>query len=77
MRDHCSGWSYGKMLKAKNVLFLLVVFILPLIFGEMLARILFPEPISRYIPSKNFRLIYELNPLYPEINSLGMRPGGI
>lgn len=61
------------MLKAKNVLFLLVVLIVPFIFVEILARILYPQPILLNIPSKNFRLIHELNPLHPEINSLGMR----
>jgi hypothetical protein len=61
------------MLKAKNFLLLFTVFILPLILSEMLARIIFPEPTRLYIPSNDFRLIYELNPRYPEINSFGMR----
>jgi hypothetical protein len=63
----------ANMLKAKNFLLLFTVFILPLILSEMLARIIFPEPTRLYIPSNDFRLIYELNPRYPEINSFGMR----
>jgi hypothetical protein len=61
------------MLKAKNVLFFLIVLVISFTFMEMMARILFPEPTLLLIPSKNFRLIYELNPLHPEINSWGMR----
>jgi hypothetical protein len=47
--------------------------LVPFIFVEILARILFPPATLIVIPSQNFRLIYELNPLCPEINSLGMR----
>jgi len=61
------------MLKTKKVLFLLLVLILLFMFVEILARILCPQPTLQYIPSKDFRLIYELNHLYPQINSLGMR----
>jgi hypothetical protein len=61
-----------KMLKTKNVLFLLSVFI-PIILLEILARTAFVEPPYMFIPSTDFRLIYELNPHYQEINSFGMR----
>jgi hypothetical protein len=60
------------MLKSKIILFLLSVFT-PLVLLEILARTVFAEPPSLYVPSNDFRLIYELNPHYPEINSLGMR----
>jgi GDSL-like Lipase/Acylhydrolase family len=60
------------MLRAKNVLFMLVL-LLPFIFVEMLARTFFPPPTLLDVSSQNVRLIYELNPLYPDINSLGMR----
>jgi hypothetical protein len=65
------------MLKRKNVLFniLLLLFSVftPLILLEIWARVHFVEPLLLYVPSKDFRLIYELNPHYPEINSFGMR----
>ena len=64
--------SHHRIVKAKNALLLLVMLV-PFIFVEILARILFPPPTLLVIPSQNFRLIYELNPFYPEINSLGMR----
>ncbi|MFZ4394490.1 MAG: SGNH/GDSL hydrolase family protein [Kiritimatiellia bacterium] len=54
---------------------------LPLLLGlvvsfgllEMLTRLIFPPAVPQFIPSQHFRLIYELNPRSPEINSLGMR----
>ena len=72
MPNRRSEESHRKILRAKHVLFLLVV-LLPFILVEMLARMLFTQPTLLDIPSQNLRLIYELNPLYPEINSLGMR----
>jgi len=47
--------------------------ILTLVVLEMLARSVLQQPTLMYVPSNNFRLIYELNPLRPEINSFGMR----
>jgi lysophospholipase L1-like esterase len=63
-------------LPRKNALFMLImliVVIVPVISLEIMARIFFPQPTLLYISSNNYRLIYELNPLYPEINSFGMR----
>jgi len=47
--------------------------ILTLIVLEMLARSIVTQPTYLYVPSNNFRLIYELNPRHQEINSFGMR----
>jgi len=47
--------------------------ILTVLVLEMLARIVLVQPTLLYIPSNHVRLIYELNPQHPEINSLGMR----
>ena len=65
------------MLKGKNIFFnvpllALSVFI-PLILLEICARAYLAEPPSWVIPSNDFRLIYELNPDHPQINSFGMR----
>lgn len=57
---------------AKRVVLVAVVFV-PFMVAEILARIVFPTPTFLDVASKNSRLIYELNPLYPGINSLGMR----
>lgn len=49
--------------------------VLTLLVLEIVARGVLQQPTEMYVPSKNFRLIYELNPRYPEINSFGMRQG--
>src|SRR5215471_16929379 len=56
-----------------NILLLLLSVFTPLILLEIWARAHFVEPLLMYVPSNDFRLIYELNPHYPEINSFGMR----
>jgi hypothetical protein len=40
---------------------------------EFLTRFFFPAHPTPFVPSNDPQLIYELNPQYPEINSLGMR----
>ena len=67
--------SKGKNFLVSILLLLLSVFI-PLILLEIWARAYFVELPSRVVPSNDFRLIYELNPHYPEINSFGMRQEG-
>jgi hypothetical protein len=54
-------------------MFLLIALILPVTVLEILAKTVFAEPPSLFIPSNDFRLIYELSPHYPQINSFGMR----
>jgi hypothetical protein len=56
----------------KNSLFVLGALMLTLGILEILARIISPF-LPPVIPSSDSQLIYELNPQYPEINSLGMR----
>ena len=44
-----------------------------LVVLEVVARAVARQPAYLYLPSDNPRLIYELNPQHPEINSFGMR----
>jgi len=57
----------------RTVLLVIISFVLSLGLVEILSRLFLPSPVSQFIPSENFRLIYELNPRYPQINSMGMR----
>jgi hypothetical protein len=59
--------------RRKRWLFSLVVLAGALLCAEGVGRLLFERPIHAEMPSANPRLIYELNPSYPGINSLGMR----
>ena len=47
--------------------------VLTFVVLEGVARGIAREPSYLYVPSENARLIYELNPRHPEINSFGMR----
>jgi hypothetical protein len=63
----------AQLRKTASLLILIIVCSLPFFLAEIIARTVLADPASMYIPSKNFRLIYELNPSHPEINSFGMR----
>lgn len=52
---------------------ILISTVLTLIVLEAMARAVARDPAYLYVPSDNARLIYELNPQHPEINSFGMR----
>ena len=52
-----------------------VVLLAAMMAAEVLARAVVPEPTRPFVASRNPRLIYELHPAYPGINSLGMRQG--
>jgi len=56
----------------KKLLFSFAVLLSSVLVAEVPARLAFPQPIRPFVPSTNPRLIYELNPNYPGINSLGM-----
>jgi hypothetical protein len=58
-------------------LFSLAVFLGAWMIAEGAARLVFSQPIREFVPSANPRLIYESNPAYPGINSLGMRQGEV
>ena len=63
--------------RGKKALFLAVIFLVVAAAAETCARVYEAEPILPYVPSADARLIYELNPECPEINSLGMRQAEI
>ena len=62
-----------KSLAVKTAFFIFAVLILPLIVLEILARMVLHPSTPWLIASNDPQLIYELNPQFPEINSLGMR----
>jgi GDSL-like lipase/acylhydrolase family protein len=55
----------------------LAIWLGSLLVAEGAARLAFPPKIPEMVPSANPRLIYELNPEYPGVNSRGMRQGEI
>jgi len=63
----------GVMTRARDWRLALVALVLSLAVVEMLGRVVLPRQRQPFVPSTNPRLIYELNPSYPEINSFGMR----
>jgi hypothetical protein len=58
---------------AKNALLVLLGVGITAASLETLARIKHPPPLIEYVASRDARLIYELNPRWPQINDLGMR----
>lgn len=71
-----------KLGKGKKVVFFLIMLSLPLgllVLSEFMARAIVDtsipptSPASLFVASDNFRLIYELSPRNPDINSFGMR----
>ena len=69
--SHAGGG--GQLSRGKKALFLSVIYLIFAGVLEIGARIYAPQPTLPYIPSSDARLIYELNPQSPEVNSLGMR----
>lgn len=75
----CPRNSVGRDLSDRNltrpiVLRVVLAVLSALMTGEIAVRwIDVREPVSLYIPSTNPRLVYELNPHHPEINTFGMR----
>ena len=63
----------GQLSRRKKALFLSVIYLVVAGLLEIGARVYAPQPMLPYIPSADARLIYELNPQWPEINSRGMR----
>ena len=57
----------------KNKAFVVYVVLLFLAGAEIFTRLFVPDKVIPFKPSTNPRLVYELNPKYPGINSLGMR----
>jgi GDSL-like lipase/acylhydrolase family protein len=51
----------------------IAAFLAGLSTAEVIGRRVLPNEILPVVPSTNLRLIYELNPRYPGINSFGMR----
>ena len=51
----------------------IVIWVGSLLVAEGAARLVFPPSTPELVPSANPRLIYELNPEFPGINSFGMR----
>jgi hypothetical protein len=68
-----SHLAIAPLSKSKKRFFSLVVFLISWTLAETLGRVVMYNPLSLVVPSTNPRLIYELNPSYPGINSLGMR----
>jgi len=71
------GDGGGQLSRRKKALFLAVIFLGIAAGAETCARVYEPEEMLPYIPSADARLIYELNPQWPEVNSLGMRQAEI
>jgi lysophospholipase L1-like esterase len=68
----------GQLPRGKKALFLSVIFLAVAAVLEIGARVYSPQPaMLPYIPSADARIIYELNPHWPEFNSLGMRQAEI
>jgi lysophospholipase L1-like esterase len=67
----------GQLSRGKKALFLAVIYLVFAAVLEIGARVYSPQPMLPYIPSADARVIYELNPHWPEFNSLGMRQAEI
>src|SRR5262245_16556743 len=58
---------------AKMALFATATVTIALVVAEILARRYLPQERLPYVASRDARLIYELNPRSPDVNSFGMR----
>jgi GDSL-like lipase/acylhydrolase family protein len=67
----------GQLSRGKKALFSSLIFVVIAAVLEIGARVYSPQPMLPYMASADASLVYELNPHWPEFNSLGMRQAEI